>query len=324
MVVKDDIVNIKDPRDDQFYKCKVRQVKEGKMKVHYVGWSQKYDEWVALDSSRVGGEVLDVASREPAPVSPGGSPNGTGQLSQGEVLGACGGVDGRFGGSLDESSEEELSGSCAFCNCKIIAKAIECRDCGQCFHAVPECVGLQEGTIRGLLDDSCSAVTYHCMKCRSDQHCLNTSVGITSALGQSAFNQLIVAVGALCAQVRALSQNLPVSAPQAGSLLGPERCSLAEAPPVPSSTQLVSSQSASFNETVRAEVRELQEQSKRKQNVILKGFGDDLAEVEAKFKIVVQRLIASDASLHDLSMIAGQQGMYRAKILDGAEDSRQY
>ena len=225
MITKGDFVNIRDTRDDEFYKCKVMQVKDGQMRIHYVGWSWNYDEWVALDSSRVGGKVLDVTSREPAPVSPGGSLSVAGQSSEGELLGACGGTDGQPDGSMDVHNDKEPFGNCAFCNCKIVAKAIDCRDCSKCFLAVPECVGLREDTIRALLDDSRSAVTYHCIKCRSDVS-TDTSLGVNSTAGQSAFNQLIVAVGALCAQVRALTENEHACWCHPAKFLDPCFCSL--------------------------------------------------------------------------------------------------
>ena len=306
---KGSILNVRDLKDDRFYECKVVQLREDEVKIHYKGWSNNHDEWVALDSSRIARE--DDPTRDASPFSPGGALNVSGQSSELERLGAGGGVEDECGSSMGDQFEQELSGACAFCNCNLTSKAVDCRDCGKSFHPLPECVGLPEGTIRGLLADGGRAVSYHCMRCRSDQRNILNQTGESSnnAVGQSAFIQLIVAVGALCAQVKSLAQDLnAIKVPPAGT----PRPSISNPPP----NQLVSSQSVSFKETVRVEVREVQEQEKRKHNVILKGFGNDLNAVEGKFKNLVHRLIGSDCELQDIARIKGQQGMYRAKIFN--------
>ena len=127
---------------------------------------------------------------------------------------------------------------------------------------------------------------------------------IDSLVGESAFNQLVVAVGALCAQVRMLMSNsqaaqshdiAPHAPDQAGNL----------------------AKSAHFSEVVREEVREVQEQMKRKQNVILRGLGDSVANVKTGFQGVVRRLIGYECDLHEVTRVNGQIGMFRAKIHDG-------
>ena len=37
-------VVVRDRKDCKSYKCIVRQVKDGKIKIHYVGWSKNKDE----------------------------------------------------------------------------------------------------------------------------------------------------------------------------------------------------------------------------------------------------------------------------------------
>ena len=249
---------------------------------------------------------------ELAPDSPGGSLNVSGQSRQPEVLGACGGKDDQSARSVGGLTDEGLSGVCAFCTCKISVKAIDCRDCAQSFHPVPECVGLKQTVIEGLLAENRHAISYHCIKCRSESHSARSSAGApTDVTDQSALSQLIVAVGALCSQVRVLTQNW--SNLQNNSNNGEVTAS---DPSGPLPNQRIDSQPTPVTETVRAEVRELNEQEKRKQNLILKGFGNDIHAVETKFKNVVHRLIGSDCELHDVTRIAGQNGMYRVKLLN--------
>ena len=108
-----------------------------------------------------------------------------------------GSVGDRAGGGADSSGK-----LCAFCGCSLTVVSIDCRDCGKSFHPVSECVGLKRGVIDGLLKDESRAITYHCIQCRCSQHDKRALMGsIDSLVGESAFNQLVVAVGALCAQV---------------------------------------------------------------------------------------------------------------------------
>ena len=39
--------------EDKEYKCKVVEVKQGKVKVHYVGYNAGYDEWVSTEEGEV-------------------------------------------------------------------------------------------------------------------------------------------------------------------------------------------------------------------------------------------------------------------------------
>ena len=208
-------------------------------------------------------------------------------------------VGDRAGGGADSSRK-----LCAFCGCGLTGNSIDCRDCGRSFHPVSECVGLKRGVIDGLLEAEGRAITYHCIQCRCSHHDRRTSMGsIDSLVGESAFNQLVVAVGALCAQVRMLMSNsqgaqshdiAPHAPDQAGNL----------------------AKSAHFSEVVREEVREVQEQMKRKQNVILRGLGDSVANVKTGFQGVVRRLIGYECDLHEVTRVNGQIGMFRAKIHD--------
>ena len=48
-VNKGAILNVRDLKDDNHYKCKVVQVKEGQIKIHYIGWSKNPDQWLSLE-----------------------------------------------------------------------------------------------------------------------------------------------------------------------------------------------------------------------------------------------------------------------------------
>ena len=218
----------------------------------------------------------------------------------------AGAQDSSFvGGGADDGADlsREL---CAFCGCRLTEVSIDCRDCGGSFHPVSECVGLKKGVIDGLLEDGGCAITYHCIQCRCNQHDRNMSLtGVDSLVGKSAFSQLVVAVGALCAQVRMQMSHKQAAKskdhiPHAHQQASPEHFA----------------RSAQFNEVVREEVREVQEQTKRRQNVILRGLGENVADVKTNFQGVVRRLIGSECDLHEVNRVVGQTGMFRAKIYD--------
>lgn len=253
--------------------------------------------------------MTDNSHQDPEPGFLGGALNDSIGSGMSGVLGGRVAAGAQCSSFVEDEAGDDAGNSkelCAFCGCHLTVKSVECRDCGRSFHPVSECVGLRKGVIDGLLEDGGRAITYHCIQCRCSQHDRRTSVGsIDSLVGKSAFNQLVVAVGALCAQVRML-----MSSPQAARAndCTPHASEPAVPEPLPRSAQL--------NEVVREEVREVQEQMKRKQNVILRGLGESVGDVKTGFQRVVRRLIGIECDLHEVHKVNGQIGMFRAKIYD--------
>ena len=163
-------------------------------------------------------------------------------------------------------------------------------------------MGLQSSVIDGLLADGGHAISYHCIQCRSNSTDGPSDLADNvSSVGKTAFNQLLVAVGALCAQVRALS--VSSGACQCKKELGP-------------GPRIHERAATQAGEAVRDQVREVYEQDKRKLNVILRGFGDNMENAKDLFKNVVRRLINKECDLIEMCKVSGQTSLFRAKISD--------
>ena len=54
---KGDFIFVLDKKDNQPYKCKIVQVEDDKIKIHYHKWNNSHDEWLEKDSPSVS---LDV------------------------------------------------------------------------------------------------------------------------------------------------------------------------------------------------------------------------------------------------------------------------
>jgi hypothetical protein len=304
-------------KDDKYYKCKVVNVSTNQIKVHYIGWKKSYDEWLPIDCDRLkkyeescvdpdqplcttddaSPAAPTMAEKELQQLSPGGAHAAS--HSSKSMVSSGRGVTGAGVGEIcvDLAGVPKKSEVCAFCACAVSFEFVTCSDCGKFFHAAPQCVGLTEMMIRGLLDGG-KALTYHCTHCRyghSNSHQKAEGKG-----DNSAFDQLLVAVGALCAQVRMLTENFRALHAKPLGLGGID----------------AASGKIQVNQMVREEVFEVQEQSKRRANVILKGFGDDVNDAKTKFKEVSKQLINVEYELDDIVKVNGQSGMYRCKILN--------
>ena len=307
-LVVNSLWEVKDLRDGRWHSAKIVGVRAKEVKVHYVGWKPTWDEWLQMDSPRLREPSLETlgsleatsvltASSTPVAAARGGSPRLEANLG-----GACALVSTSAG--LEELVEDGLlqpqgiSRECGFCGCELgEEKVVQCADCLSVFHSLPECVGLRRAVIDGILEDN-KALSYHCIRCRGATD--GSSLGPAGSTGRNsgAFEQLVVAVGALCAQVREICtrfdnfQKRDVSHPSVGG-----------------SGLVMQSQ-------IRDEVREVEERRRRRQNVMLRGFGGSVDEAKVLFVNVCSALGLPQIQLTDVMPVGEVDGLFRAKIMD--------
>ena len=137
---------VRDRRDDRFYRCNVVAIDGYKIKVHFVGWNKKFDEWLLQDDGRIWRDkdsaAVELQSAPPCVSSPsvggedGSSRDGVLQprtplqsimagssvIRESGVSGSVGGVAAGSlggGGHLEELGGADLDVQCAFC--KVVA-----------------------------------------------------------------------------------------------------------------------------------------------------------------------------------------------------------
>ena len=57
-----DKLHVRDKKDSQFYRCTVVSIDNEKIKIHFIGWNKKHDEWFRLDSCRIRVEGASAGS----------------------------------------------------------------------------------------------------------------------------------------------------------------------------------------------------------------------------------------------------------------------
>jgi len=343
-----DVLEVQDRRDLNFYECKVIGVRSGECRVHYVGWGARHDEWVSLSSDRI--RPLLAADGSSVSASPTGSGSSVSvasfvasleAFSEGSIsaarevhrrasvggvlprtplrshaaespvacklgdLAGGGGLAADVGASCVDSVSSGKAGGgvhCLFCCALIVGSHVSCSVCLGRFHARPSCLGVDDEVVSCLLKDTGGAVQYFCCKCRCTGK-EGPSHGSGEAGLVSAFKQLLVAVGSLTRRVDELASHC-ISAPVGDAASGLHALSSAR-------------NSASVSrEEVRLELKELQEQHRRQNSVILRGFQVETANaVREKFAGVCVALDVGEIELDDLVRISGTS-LFRARILN--------
>ena len=195
---------------------------------------------------------------------------------------------------------------CGFCSLRIRAECITCDRCRKVFHAETICLGTSESVIKAILDVKDGALLYVCCGCRSS----DGGSGIDPGSGSGGFNQLMVIVQSMVAEIRGLKDtvqgvhvgNLPHAVPEVGEAVVP-----------PSMRPM--------NEEILNSVREINEREKRKHSVVLRGFGNlNNSELLEKFKSVCRYLGVGQVSLSNIVQI--NNTLFRGTILNVEDKMR--
>ena len=340
-----DEVRVRDRKDLKFYDCVVVEVKEGeeKCKVHYKGWRTTHDEWIPMDSDRIQlDEATVMSSTCPSEHESVGSvasfvasleAYGDGNISAAEVhrrtsVGgsfthtplqsrkpestvACKSGDLAGGGRLavdatvtcgDSAAHGRPDVHCSFCTAALSGGSVSCSVCCGKFHPDVSCLGVDEDVVRCLLKDTRGAVLYSCCRCRCSGR-----TGAACVPGEetgliSAFNQLLVAVGSLTKRVDEISRRFESASTSRNvdaSHVGP-----------------AAYEATVSREVIRVELRELHEQDRRHDSIVLRGFRTGSAEtLREKFMRACLALDVGEVELTGLVRI-GDTSLFRAKVLD--------
>lgn len=339
----------------EFFKCRIEEVNWKKMEVsvHFMNYNKRYDEVLPMDSSRIRPwpytpskdwpaqlaqpnslqdehgvlQSLNVAASTPLNKSNGGLAEKESQTldkstsSVGES-GECEELHGEsFAGSVAGAVAGQERGRCEgapvvcfFCQGLVVLHVIVCGSCKQSFHARPACVGISGSAIQCLVDDDVGALQFVCCSCRIGRNSKLQTTNLSSDHCEI-FSQLNLIIMELASQVRKIEESL-----KQGSSSSAASSSLVTRDDViqiirENRLQVKDSRPVDAGE-VRMEVRELQEQSKRKESIIVRGMrGSSLAQVNSSFSDLCNYLGLSNIVLNNLTQI-GDTGLFRAKIPD--------
>lgn len=192
---------------------------------------------------------------------------------------------------------------CNTCDCFVGNDAIGCDRCESWFHPKTLCLGLSETVIQTIVDNGGQGVAYISTDCRAK----SLSVGGSNGAGP-AFKQLYQTVKMLCKTVETMSLQMT------------KLCDLGKiSAAVPTESLSVPGDVDMVRASIREEVREVEEQNKRKNSVIVRGLNvANEEEAGEKFKEVTRTLIGREISLSDVVCISRNKEMYRAKIVSDA------
>ena len=204
------------------------------------------------------------------------------------------------------TSNDDCCENCGTCDVLVGDDAIGCDRCESWFHPKTLCLGLSDIVIQTIVDNGGKGVAYVCTDCRAKSLTGGTGGGVGGGAGP-AFKQLHQTVKMLCKAVEAMSLQMtkfvrpPVSDVSAN--LGTDAA-------------VAVGNVDAVRASIREEVREVEEQSKRKDSVIIRGLKavneGDLCE---KFKAISSRLVGSEIVLSGIVCINKEKDMYRAKIV---------
>ena len=204
-------------------------------------------------------------------------------------------------------------------------------DCGLWVHATEMCTGLTQDMLDAIHRFNGRGIKFECIKCQITA----STAGRTSELGQTESRlldmvaQLYQQLRGICGvvqgladQVKTLTAELKDRTPSSGQATHPQNVP-GEQPPRTYASMAASPQcqstapSEDYRKMVREELRELEEQRKRRSSLVIRGLGAASAvEAVKKFEDISEHLINEKVSLTDVVKIQSESDLYRGKIIN--------
>ena len=206
------------------------------------------------------------------------------------------------------AAASNISDPCGTCNTQTGIDAIGCDRCVAWFHPSSSmCLGLPDPIVSNIIEYDGQGIAFICTDCRSKS-------GKSGTVPDSAFKQLFQTVKKLCETVQTLSAKQDsINSEQDEST----HHRLYPSPTLPPPSSSTESDRDHLRTLIREETRELEERSKRKSSIIIRGLDvHDAASVGVAFDPVSRHIVGSSITLSDVTCISRDKKLYRAKILD--------
>lgn len=214
---------------------------------------------------------------------------------------------------------------CGTCDLDVGDSAIGCDECQTWVHDSEMCSGLPQDVIDAIARHNGEGIKFVCTKCRINCSTPRQSSpsGRTTPQVVELMAQLFQQLKGLCSSVQYLlhiSKTKPLD-PPAGArqentepVPGANPCVRSAPTPVPVTTQ-TSNTPDSYRQIVREELRELEEQRKRRNSLVIRGLeAGNCEEAIQKFGMVSEYLIGHRVTLTDVVKIHGEPDLFRGKI----------
>ena len=223
-------------------------------------------------------------------------------------------------------TDAQLCGSC----CKDVGdNAIGCDECEVWVHNTEMCSGLTCDMFEAIGRYNGAGIKFVCMKCRLDyttkRGCSPSSNTETHMV--EPIKHLSQQIKGICNQVQELKNEIKMMSTQ-HKQVPPDMASVTPPAPTPSPaipTMTYASAAATnpgrspqeYRKVVREELRELQEQQKRRTSLVIRGLCAGSAdEAVRRFETVSEYLINQKVTLTDVVKIPSESDLYRGKVLD--------
>ena len=243
-------------------------------------------------------------------------------------------------GDVDEDASSAVTNQnaevslCGTCEKPLGEESIGCDECEDWLHNTDMCTGLTQDILDAIGRYNGQGIKFVCTKCRlkSSRPKGNSTVGNSETHIVDMVSQLFQQLRGICNVVQSLAEEVklitsqtrerssgsessghPRPAPNAQSAQSSMTyASVTASPPVHSM-----SSSEDYRKVVREELRELEEQRKRKNSLVIRGLQASSArEAVAKFETLSQHLIQQKVTLTDVVRISSETDLYRGKVSD--------
>ena len=265
---------------------------------------------------------------------------------RGRVVGR-GATSGRGGprrgrGSSSASDTDAPKGNqevfhCGTCNKELDEHSIGCDECEEWMHETEMCTGLTQNILDAIGGYNGQAIKFVCTKCRLKSNTVesNSSGSDDESSMAKLVGQLFQQLKGLCSVVQGLAEQVKSLSTQVSEKTQPHSSESAtnphstpgiQAPAHPSlsyasvtASQLTQPQSVSedYRKVVREELRELEEQRKRRTSLVIRGLGAPSAkDAVTRFETLSLDLIEQKVTLTDVVKIPSETDLYRGKVAD--------
>ena len=216
---------------------------------------------------------------------------------------------------------------CGTCSNDVGDNSIGCDECEIWVCKNEMCSGLPMDMLRAIDRYNGAGIKFVCMKCRIDftQRKGNSPTSTTESHMGELVGQLFQQVKGLCSKLQQLMDRVdllaaqPRPAPVNPTPQGP-------APPVTLSYAAAAGHAPAgpprpppdeYRVIVREEMRELEEQRKRRSSLVIRGLEARSAnEAISQFKAVTEHLVDHEVTLTDVVRITSEGDLYRGKVTD--------
>ena len=237
---------------------------------------------------------------------------------------APGGLRRGRSASAASAGDVRLDGLCGTCDADVSDKAIGCDKCDTWFHDSEMCTGLPQDVLKAIERFQGSGIQFICMKCRlefssarGNSPSSTTETHLVELINQlfQQFKGLASTVLDLTTQVKTLSSQPRPSQDQSGNPPEPEPPILPAQATQPgrATESAVPSRppTMEYRKMIREEVRELEEQRKRRFSLVIRGLGASTArDAVQNFEAVSEFLINQKVTLSEVVRIPSETDLY--------------